>query len=211
MGRSGRGGRGFGRGGRGKGGQNKKNGDPNSKKKDATDKKYIFTLIESTVDVRVSAYETTLKKLYEHLMKEIKNHPEDVVDSLKDKKVKDLDNGQSQTIELLPKDADERKIEEIRMINETHKMVYLQIKQEERRRTEILGSNLRVAYSIIFSSFCDRELQNRLEHRDDFISKVENNPIELLAAIKEMMHTALHEKLTSPMKHCGHHWEPCLS
>ena len=71
MGRSGRGGRGFGRGGRGKGGQNKKNGDPNSKKKDATDKKYIFTLIESTVDVRVSAYETTLKKLYEHLMKEI--------------------------------------------------------------------------------------------------------------------------------------------
>ena len=64
--------------------------------------------------------------------------------------MKDLDNGQGQTIELLPKDADERKIEEIRMINETHKMVYLQIKQEERRRIEILGSNLRVAYSIIF-------------------------------------------------------------
>ena len=86
MERSGRGGRGFGRGGRGKGGQSKKNNDPNSKKKDATDKKYIFTLIESTVDVRVSAYETTLKKLYEHLMKEIKSHPEDVVDSLKDNK-----------------------------------------------------------------------------------------------------------------------------
>ena len=111
MGRSGWGGRGFGRGGRGKGGQSKKNNESNSNKKDATDKKYIFTLIESTVDVRVSAYETTLKKLYEHLMKEIKNH-----------------NGQSQTIELLPKDADERKIEEIRMINEMHKMVYLQIK-----------------------------------------------------------------------------------
>ena len=42
----------------------RKNGDPNPKKKDATDKKYIFTLIESTVDVRVSAYETTFKKLY---------------------------------------------------------------------------------------------------------------------------------------------------
>ena len=73
-------------------------------------------------------------------------------------------------------------------------MVYLQIKQDERRRTEILGSNLRVAYSIIFANFCDRELQNRMEIRDDFISKVENNPIELLAAIKEMMHTASHEK-----------------
>ena len=43
-------------------------------------------------------------------MKEIKSHPEDVVDSLKDKKVKDFDDGQDQTIELLPKDADERKI-----------------------------------------------------------------------------------------------------
>ena len=73
--------------------------------------------------------------------------------------MKDLDNGQSQIIELLPKDADERKIEEIRMINETHTMVYLQIKQQERRRTEILGSNLWVAYSIIFAIFCDRELQ----------------------------------------------------
>ena len=130
MGRSRRGGQGFGRGGRGKGGQSKKNNDPTSKKKDATDNEYIFTLIESTVDVRLSAYETTLKKLYEHLMKEIKSHPEDVVDSLKNKKVKDFDSGQGPTIELLPKDADERKIEEIRMINETHKMVYLQIKQE---------------------------------------------------------------------------------
>ena len=90
-------------------------------------------------------------------------------------------------------------------------MVYLQIKQEERRRTKILGSNLRVVYSIIFATFCDRELQKRLENRDDFTSKVENNPIMLLAAIKEIMHITLHEKLTSPMKHCGHHWEPCSS
>ena len=139
------------------------------------------------MDVRVSAYETTIKKLYEHLMKETKSHPEDLVDSLKNKNIKNFDNDHGPTIELLPKDADERKIEEITMINETHKMVYLQITQEERRRTEILGSNLWVAYSIIFANFCDRELQNRLEHRDDFISKVENNPIELLAAIKEMM------------------------
>ena len=37
-----------------------------------------------------------------------------------------------------------------------------------------------------------------MENRDDFTSKVENNPIELLAAIKEMMHTTSHEKLTFP-------------
>ena len=63
------------------------------------------------------------------------------------------------------------------MINETYKMVYLQIKQDERYKTETLGSNLWVAYSIIFANFCDRELQNRLENRDDFTSKVKNNPM----------------------------------
>ena len=90
-------------------------------------------------------------------------------------------------------------------------MEYLQAKTDIHSRSENMKSNLCIAYSIIVSSFCDRELQNRLEHRDDFTSKIENNPIKLLVAIREMMHTTSHEKLTSPMKHCGHHWEPCLS
>ena len=91
MGRSGQpgqgGGRGFGRGGRGRGGFNKKN-KTNSEKEETTSKKYLFTLLESTIDVRVSGYETTLKKLYQQLMKDIRRNPEDVVDSLKDKKKK---------------------------------------------------------------------------------------------------------------------------
>ena len=56
-------------------------------------------------------------------------------------------------------------------------------------------TNLRVAYNAIFANFCDKELQNRLENREDFVSKIENDPIELLSAIKDMMHTMLHEKL----------------
>ena len=93
MGRSGNpgrgGGRGFRRGGRGKGGWNKKK-NFNSDKKETTNKKFLFTLLQSTVNVRVSAYETTLKKMFQQLMKDIKTHPEDVIDSLKDKKKKDV-------------------------------------------------------------------------------------------------------------------------
>ena len=89
MGRSGNpgrgGGRGSGRGGRGKGGWNKKK-NSNSDKKETTNKKYLFTLLQSTVDVRVSAYETTLKKMYQHIMKDIKKYPEDVIDTLKERK-----------------------------------------------------------------------------------------------------------------------------
>ena len=95
MGRSGNpgqgGGCGSGKGGRGKGGWNKKK-NSNSDKKETTNKKYLFTLLQNTVDVRVSAYETTLKKMYQQLMKDIKTYPEDVIDSLKSDKKKDVKN-----------------------------------------------------------------------------------------------------------------------
>ena len=74
------GGRGTGKGGRGRGGWNKKK-NSNSDKKDTTNKKFLFTLLQSAVDVRVSAYETTLKKMYQQLMKDIKKYPEEVIDT----------------------------------------------------------------------------------------------------------------------------------
>ena len=145
MGRSGQpgrgGGRGFGRGGgRGRGGSNKKN-KPNSDKKETTSKKFVFTLLESTVDVRVSAYETTLKKLYQQLMKDIRRNPEDVVDSLKDKKKKSFNNIISPVIEIAPSGANAEKIQEVNLRNETYKLEYLQAKQDERRRAENLESH----------------------------------------------------------------------
>ena len=79
-------------------------------------------------------------------------------------------------------------------------MEYVNWERDGRMRDETLESNLRVAYNIIFSNFCDKELQNRLEQKVDFTSKIENNPFELLAAIKEMMHTTSHEKLIYPFE-----------
>ena len=79
------GGCGTGKGGRGKGGWNKKK-NSNSDKKDTTNKKFLFTLLQSTVDVRVSAFETTLKKMYQQLMKDIMKYPECLIDTLKETK-----------------------------------------------------------------------------------------------------------------------------
>ena len=73
------------KGGRGRGGWNKKK-NSNSDKKDTTNKKFLFTLLQSTVNVRVSAYETTLKKMYQQLMKDIKKYPEDAIDTFKEKR-----------------------------------------------------------------------------------------------------------------------------
>ena len=39
-----------------------------------------------------------------------------------------------------------------------------------------------------------------MENKKDFTTKIENNPIELLAAIREMMHTTSHERLIYPFE-----------
>ena len=131
-------------------------------------------------------------------MKDIKTHPEDVIDSLKDRKKKDVLN-KSKMKMATGATTKEGKLKE-RLENEAFKMDFVNQKHDACLRDETLESNLRVAYNIIFSSFCDKELQNRLEHRVDFTSKIENDPFELLAAIKEMMHTTSHEKLIYPFE-----------
>ena len=140
MGRSGNpgrgGGRGSGRGGRGKGGWNKKK-NSNSDKKETTNKKYFFTLLQSTVDVRVSAYETTLKKMYQQLMKDIKTYPEDVIDSLKSDKKKDVtSNVQLKTAKAADTTADA--IEEARLKNEAYKLDYVNQEQDACTRDQTL-------------------------------------------------------------------------
>ena len=202
MGRSGNpgqgGGRGSGRGGRGKGGWNKKK-NSNSDKKETTNKKYLFTLLQSTVNVRVSAYETTRKKMYQQLMKDIKKYPEDVIDTLKDKKKKDVTSKISlNTAVPLGTAADE--MEQARLENEAYKLDFINQQRDACIRDQTLDSNLRVAYTIIFSNYCDKELQNCLENKKEFTTKIENDPIELLAAIREMMHTTSHEKLIHPFE-----------
>ena len=99
-----------------------------------------------------------------------------------------------------PPDKSEEAKEEARLKNEAYKLDYVNQEQDARMRERTLDSNLRVAYNIIFSNFCDKELQNRLEHKENFSKEIENDPFKLLAAIKEMMHTTLHEKLIYPFE-----------
>ena len=79
-------------------------------------------------------------------------------------------------------------------------MDFVHQKRDARIRDQTLDSNLRVAYTIIFSNYCDKESQNRLENKKDFTTQIENDPIELLAAIREMMHTISHERLIYPFE-----------
>ena len=50
------------------------------------------------------------------------------------------------------------------------------------------------AYTLIFSSYCNKTMQNRIEEHPDFESKIQDNPIELLKAIKILMHDPVRAK-----------------
>ena len=55
-------------------------------------------------------------------------------------------------------------------------------------RKKILKTNLSKAYALIFQNYCHKTIQNRIEEKPDFDTKIRNNPIELLKTIREVMH-----------------------
>ncbi len=54
--------------------------------------------------------------------------------------------------------------------------------------TENLEQGLKRAYALIFSNYCSRTMQLRVEELPDFDTKIENDPIALLEVIKVLMH-----------------------
>ena len=61
-------------------------------------------------------------------------------------------------------------------------------------RETALNSNLKKAYAMIFSTYCSKIIQNRIESHPDYESKIPNDPIELLAAIEGLMHDTIKAK-----------------
>jgi hypothetical protein len=64
--------------------------------------------------------------------------------------------------------------------------------QEELRQFMERKNNLRQgmskAYSLIYSSFCTKVMQSRIEAHPEFEAKIKNDPIALLMVIKTLMH-----------------------
>ena len=188
MGRSNQGSRNGGRGGRGSG----KSQNKTKKKADkSTSKKYLFTTLESTADVSVSTYETTLKKVYIYLMQNTKDYPADVVDSIKKGSNIKIDPPQL----VVSKDENEEKAD---AENLAYRMLFTQHGVEVHKRVLKLEMNLRVAYMIIFDKFCDTQIRHRIECKENFHSEIEGNPHQLLSAIKEIMHSTSSQRMVSP-------------
>ena len=75
---------------------------------------------------------------------------------------------------------------------------YVQARTEFRKRADILKMNLRLAYTLIFSNYCDTALKHNIESREEFSDKLEGSPYELLAVIKEIMLSTSSQRHVSP-------------
>ncbi len=55
-------------------------------------------------------------------------------------------------------------------------------------RKDMLEQNLARAYALIFSTYCNKKMQNRIEEHPNFDTTIWDDPIELLNKMKVLMH-----------------------
>ena len=55
----------------------------------------------------------------------------------------------------------------------------------------MLNDNLVKAYALIYSTYCSKTMQNRVQEDVDFKNKIQDDPIELLKALKVLMHNTV--------------------
>jgi hypothetical protein len=61
-------------------------------------------------------------------------------------------------------------------------------------RKDTLEQNLTKAYALIFSTYCNKMMQNRIEEHPDYEATIHDDPIELISKIKVLMHGPIRAK-----------------
>src|SRR5210317_1131036 len=174
--RSGRGGRGRGRfGGRGNG--QRSAGHSNS----TTNQELKFTPQGYGKGPQAS-YSTVKDAVIKNIQKNFKNG-QDVAKSIKQGKIIDL-SGDLPTMTISTKPEDKGGATEQAGFN----ILYQEELQVYMERKDTLRTGMNKAYTLIYNNYCTRAMQARIEEHPDFEMKIEDNPIELLDAIKTLTH-----------------------
>ena len=135
---------------------------------------------------RLTATYKTVTTHIEQYVQKAYRHRQDIVKLLRELEKKDL------TVEMplrrmstLIAESEER----IRKIEQDgYDVLYTTEVQNYMERKITLDTNLGRVYALILSTYCNRMMQHRIEEHPDFESMIQNDPIELLKAIKIVMH-----------------------
>ena len=129
---------------------------------------------------QTATYATVKDSIVQYVQKTYKDG-HDVAVPLRDMQKKDL-KPHEPTRKLSKKsDADAKKIEQ-----DGFDIVYQAALTRYMDRCETLDAGLNKAYSLIFTTYCTKAMQSRIEEHPDFETKIQDDPIALLEAIKTL-------------------------
>ena len=133
-------------------------------------------------------YDTVKDHLVQTVQKNFK-HRQDIAISLRALLKKDLTKLMPVRLDSTASDDASRKQEQqgIDIVYQAELERYLDRKDQ-------LEQNLFKAYALIFSSYCNKTMQNRIEEHPDYETLIRDDPIVLLDKIKVLMHDPIKAK-----------------
>ena len=127
-------------------------------------------------------YDTVKDVIVQQVQKTYKNGV-DIADSLENEEMKDLGPMRPTRSVSTLTDKTAREIEQ-----EGFDIEFRVLIEEHHKRVLQLEENKTKAYALIFSNYCNRTMQVRIEEHKDYESEIRNDPIKLLKAIRVLMH-----------------------
>jgi hypothetical protein len=170
-----RGGRSGGRGGRG---NTRRQSNKNNNKSQQKEMKFAPHLPGKPQQV---TYASVKDAVIQHVQKTLPRG-QDIVKSLEDMKVFDL-TPHAPTLKQTALSGKAGETEQ-----NAFNIEYQERLRQFMDREQKLEENLVKTYSLIYSQYCTRAMQSRIESHPEFETKIRHNPIELLEAIKTLMH-----------------------
>ena len=79
-------------------------------------------------------------------------------------------------------------LQEQKIVQDGYDIKYTAKLNKHLEREAILDKNMAKAYALIYSQYCNKTMQNRIEEHPDFEMTIRDDPIELLNNIKILMH-----------------------
>ena len=127
-------------------------------------------------------YKTVLDTIVQHVQKSYKDG-KDVTDSLENEKLVDITVHKPDREISQETDVTAQKLEQDGF-DIDYQLEYGQYLDRKKN----LETNMHRVYALIVKDYCSKAMQHRVEEHPDYESKIKNDPIELLKAIKILMH-----------------------
>ena len=135
----------------------------------------------------------TYDSVKDHIIQKIRKTYEqgyDVATTLRDLKKKDFNDPTIKPVKQVSAETDETaRVQE----QDAMDILFKSEVDEFVKRKAKYNDNLKKAYADIMG-YCSKTIQHRIETHVDYVSKIQDDPIELLKAIKNIMHDPEHNK-----------------